>query len=153
MYNVKTEKFVNVAVMDPIIRQVLGEAVAGMSSGPNGSVIHLYNDDPQNVAIAEAAFAGYWMLEVLSDKQAIVANDTDTVTITCSDPQLATVTSVRYHVLFDGELYAEGEAPLENGGITLELTSALTGRYIVIIWSDVNYKSGAVIVEAVKDGN
>lgn len=153
MRNVTSDKIVNVSVMDPIVRQVLGSATVGMSGGPNGSVIHLADGSAENVAIAEAAFDGYWALAVGADKLSIAADNIDTATITCDDAQLANLTTIRYHVLFNSVLYAEGEAPLTDGAITLELSSDVAGQFIVILWSDVNYKSGAVIVEAVDDGN
>jgi len=152
MRNVTSDKIVNVTVMDPIVRNVLGDATVGMSAGPNGSIIHLVDGSAQNVAIAEAAFEGYWALQVNADKETIQADNTDTVTITCNDPQLANLTHVQYYVLFDGLQYAMGQAELVNGGITLELASDTPGDFIVIIWSDVNYKSGAVIVRCL-DGN
>ena len=152
MINVSTDTICNISVMDPIARQVLGDVMFGMSAGPYGTIIHLADGSAQNVAIAEAAFEGYWALQVNADKETIQSDNTDTVTITCNDPQLATLTHVQYYVLFDGLQYAMGQAELVNGGITLELASDAPGEFIVIIWSDVNYKSGAAIVRCL-DGN
>jgi len=152
MRNVTSDKIVNVAVMSPLLLKVLGDATVGMSAGPNGSIIHLVDGSAANVAIAEAAFAGYWALVVGATKVAIAADGIDTTVISCNDPQLSGLTKVNYHVLLDGIEYASGEADLDNGAITLELASDVPGRYVVIIWSSVNYKSGAVIVEAT-DGN
>lgn len=148
MRNVTSDKIVNVGVMDPLVREVLGDATVGMSSGPNGSVIHLVDGNAQAVAIAQAAFDGYWALTVMTDKVTIQADDTDMATITCRDAKLAGLNTMRYHVLLDGLLYAQGVVGRSGEEFRLELTSEVTGRYVIVLWSGITYQSGAVIVEA-----
>lgn len=150
MINVSTDTICNISVMDPIIREVIGGVMFGMSAGPHGTIVHLADTaTPQQISIAENALAGYWVLNVETDKQQIAADDVDAATIRCADPQIGTLSTVNYHVLFDGIEYASGTAELVNGVVSLELTSGVPGRFIVVIWSDVNYKSGAVVVEVI----
>ena len=150
MINVSTDTICNISVMDPIARQVLDDVMVGMSAGPYGTIIHLTDAaTPQQISIAENALNGYWVLNVETDKQQIAADDVDTAIIRCADPQIGTLSTVNYHVLFDGIEYASGTAELVNGVVSLELTSDVPGRFVVVIWSDVNYKSGAAVVEVI----
>lgn len=148
MYDVTSPKIVDVSYMTPLLRTVLGDRLIGVSSGPTGSRIHLTTDDADVKAIADAAFAGYWSLSLQADKVAIRADGTDTATVTCNDPQLAGLQRVNVHVTFEGIVYYEGQVELQDGLVALELASDLPGRYVIVIWSDVAYNSGAIVIEA-----
>jgi hypothetical protein len=102
--------------------------------------------------VALSAFiAAHSSLNVTSNKTTIIADGTDTATITCSAAAIAADASVDYAVWLDGVLYSEpASAPVASGAVTLTLATQEPGEYLIEIKrrGAGNYESGYITIRA-----
>lgn len=139
---------------------VLGDALEGVVT-QQGMVTVIVEERPtsaQVAALRDSFTREEHVLVVTSDKATLLPDGTDTATILCNHPILASDGTVRYEVRYTGsingvqsenEMYASGTAPVESGVVALTLTVDFAGEYRVLIRRNApSYHFGGIVITA-----
>jgi hypothetical protein len=129
---------------DRVIRWIVGESFRGMSQSPTIVQVHFDGQltSDQIAAIMSVLNTTAYGLTVLTDKQTILNNDTDTATIMVSGAVMASDADVSYRVYFTGSIagvahneseWASGTAAVTAGTATLTFKTPQTGSYHIIV--------------------
>lgn len=142
MINLSTTTIVNPYIMGTVVEELFGENV-GLSTGPYGSIIHL----PDETYLSEATdlLNNYGQLNVTADKFTVIADGSDTVTLTA-----VSNSDIQYFAVVNGVAYATGVATPTANVVNIEFATDIEGTYMIMLKSD-NYSTGYVEIEATNE--
>ena len=146
MINVANATRYNSIMIDTIVKAVISPDAA-VSTGPNGTILHVPTGD--QVQAANEIFAGVGALTVATNKSTLTANGSDTATIDCNTASISGDASVGYVVTVNGEGYSSGTTPVSAGAVQLTLNTVVAGRYDITLFRlNPTYQSGSVVIVA-----
>ncbi len=134
-------------LLDHIARQVIGRGTSGISVGGGLSRVHLLNDSAPNQRRASDILNHFNTLRMDKTRIGMREGEADPV-IRCRDQAIANDKDVGYVVLFDGEVYAQGNESVNSGQLSLTLSRPAAGAYSVFVYRlRGNYASASVQID------
>lgn len=127
-----------------MLRWMIGANFFGLSKSPTEVRLHYgesLTSDQMAAAMSVLQTSAYG-LDVVTDKAAILANDTELATITVSGAAMAGDTTVEYKVLYTGihgavqyieSEWGSGTAAVTSGTASLTLKTPAVGSYVILV--------------------